>query len=89
MKKLLMTTFVLGFMLSCASQESTMMQDGSSSSGVDVEGMEYPEINNYQTPDVETFELENGIKFYLVEDREVPLIDLSMIVKAGSFYGSR
>lgn len=85
MKKLLMTTFVLGFMLSCASQESTMMQDGSSSSGVDVEGLEYPEINNYQTPDVETFELENGIKFYLVEDREVPLIDLSMIIKAGSF----
>lgn len=85
MKKLLITTFALGFMLSCASQESTMMQQGSSSDGVDVEGLEYPELNGYQTPEVETFELENGITFYLVEDREVPLIDLSMIIKAGSF----
>ena len=85
MKKLLITTFVLGFMLSCASQESTMMQEESSSAGVDVEALEYPEINSYQSPDVETFELDNGIKFYLVEDREVPLIDLSMIIKAGSF----
>src|SRR6056297_1756 len=85
MKKLLITTFVLGFMMSCASQESTMMQEESSSSGVDVEGLEYPELNASQTPDVETFELENGMKFYLVEDKEVPLINLSMIVKAGSF----
>ena len=85
MKKLLITTFVLGFMMSCASQESTMMQEESSSSGVDVEGLEYPELNASQTPDVETFELENGMRFYLVEDKEVPLINLSMIVKAGSF----
>jgi len=85
MKKLLITTFVLGFMLSCASQESTMMPEESSSSGVDVEGLDYPELNAYQTPEVETFELDNGIKFYLVEDNEVPLIDLNMIVKAGSF----
>jgi predicted Zn-dependent peptidase len=60
------------------------MQQGQSSS-VDVDGLEYPEINAYQTPDVETFELDNGMTFYLVEDKEVPLIDLNMIIKAGSF----
>jgi len=85
MKKLLITIFVLGFMMSCASQESTMMQEESTSSGVDVEELVYPELNASQTPDVETFELDNGIKFYMVEDREVPLINLRMIVKAGSF----
>lgn len=83
MKKLVMFTFVLGFLASCASQESTMQQG--ESEPVDVEGLEYPELNEYQTPDIETFELANGITFYLVEDNEVPLIDLNMIVKAGSF----
>lgn len=83
MKKLLIFTFVLGFMASCATQETSMQQ--SQSSPVDIDGLEYPEINAYETPDVETFELDNGIKFYLVEDKEVPLIDLNMIIKAGSF----
>ena len=83
MKKLLIFTLLLGFMASCATQETSMQQ--SQSSSVDVDGLEYPEINAYQTPDVETFELDNGMTFYLVEDKEVPLIDLNMIIKAGSF----
>ncbi len=43
----------------------------------------YPELNKFQQPDVVTFTLDNGIKFYLVEDRELPLIDLSVIVRTG------
>jgi len=83
MKNLLIVTFALGFMMSCASQESTMTQE--QNNPVDVEGLEYPELNAYTTPEVETFELDNGITFYLVEDNEVPLIDLNMIIKAGGF----
>lgn len=83
MRQLLIFTFVLGLFVSCATQETSMQQG--QSEPVDVEGLEYPELNAYQTPEVETFELDNGIKFYLVEDDEVPLIDLNMIVKAGSF----
>ncbi|MEX0930010.1 MAG: pitrilysin family protein [Balneolales bacterium] len=45
----------------------------------------YPELNSYQMPEIVTFELDNGIRFYLVEDNELPLINLNMIVKAGSF----
>jgi len=82
-KQLLIFTFLLGLLVSCASQESTMQQG--QSEPVDVEELEYPELNAYQTPEIETFELDNGITFYLVEDNEVPLIDLNMIVKAGSF----
>ena len=47
--------------------------------------LEFPEINRFNMPDVITFELRNGIKVYLVEDTELPLINLSMIVRAGSF----
>ncbi|MEX2396244.1 MAG: pitrilysin family protein, partial [Balneolales bacterium] len=45
----------------------------------------YPELNTYQEPDIVTFELDNGIEFYLVEDNELPLINMNVIVRAGSF----
>lgn len=47
--------------------------------------IDYPEINNFENPDIEIFELDNGIRFYLVEDRELPLINLNVRVRTGSF----
>ena len=47
--------------------------------------LEFPEINLFQMPDVVTFELRNGIKFYLVEDNELPLINMSAIIRTGSY----
>lgn len=46
--------------------------------------LEYPELNEFQAPEVETFTSDNGIKFFLLEDRELPLIDLSVVIKTGS-----
>ena len=82
MKRLSIFFIALVFSVACATQEQAVEQRGVP---VDVAGLEYPELNTYQIPDIETFELDNGIKFYLIEDDEVPLIDLSMIVRAGSF----
>lgn len=48
------------------------------------ETLKYPEAGNFKKPAIETFELKNGIKFYLVEDHELPLIELSAVVRAGS-----
>lgn len=45
--------------------------------------LEYPEINEFTQPDVETFTLDNGIEFYLVEDNELPLIDMTVFVRTG------
>lgn len=45
--------------------------------------LKYPELNKFNRPDVETFTLDNGIKFFLVEDRELPLIDVSVLVRTG------
>jgi zinc protease len=45
--------------------------------------IEYPPLNNFEKPDVTEFQLENGIRFYLVEDDELPLINLSVIVRTG------
>ena len=45
--------------------------------------IEYPELNSFEKPDVEFFELDNGIRFYLVEDDELPLINLRALVRTG------
>lgn len=47
------------------------------------EQFDYPVINNFDMPSLEIFELDNGIRFYLVEDKELPLIDLSVMVRTG------
>jgi len=47
------------------------------------EQFSYPQINNFEMPDLEIFELDNGIRFYLVEDSELPLIDLNVMVRSG------
>jgi len=45
--------------------------------------LEFPELNDFQVPEVETFTSDNGITFFLLEDSELPLIDLSVIIKTG------
>lgn len=45
--------------------------------------LEYPEINEFTQPDVDTFTLDNGIQFFLVEDTELPLIDMTVLVRTG------
>ena len=47
--------------------------------------IDFPEINRFQMPDVTTFELSNGIQFYLVEDPELPLINMTALVRGGSY----
>ncbi len=48
------------------------------------ENLTYPELNPIPVPEVHEFEF-NGITFYLVEDPEVPLININTIIKAGSW----
>lgn len=43
----------------------------------------YPEINEFQKPQVETFTADNGIKYFLVEDHELPLINVNVNIRTG------
>jgi len=45
--------------------------------------IEYPPLNNFEKPDIMEIELDNGIRFYLVEDDELPLINLRVLVRTG------
>lgn len=46
--------------------------------------IKYPELNKFKKANVEEFTLDNGIKFFLVEDKELPLIRVNAIVRTGS-----
>ncbi len=44
----------------------------------------YPQAKNFVVPKVETYTLKNGIKVYMLEDKELPLIDLTVVLRTGS-----
>jgi len=50
--------------------------------------LDFPELNDFQKPEVETFTIENGMTFYLVEDSELPLINVNARVRTGGILNS-
>lgn len=44
----------------------------------------YPKLNEFTKSDVETITLDNGITFFLLEDKELPLIRVNVTVRTGS-----
>jgi predicted Zn-dependent peptidase len=50
------------------------------------EGLVYPPLNQPQPPVPDRFELDNGMIVYLLEDHELPIIDISVQVRTGSIY---
>jgi predicted Zn-dependent peptidase len=43
-----------------------------------------PTLANYTLPDYQKVTLENGLTLYLMEQHEVPLIDISVVIKTGA-----
>lgn len=50
--------------------------------------LDFPDLRSFDLPNVETFDLKNGIKVFLVEDNELPLINMTVLIRAGSFMES-
>ncbi len=48
--------------------------------------LSYPELRNIVIPKVERITLSNGIKLFLLEDHELPLIHVSAQIRVGSIY---
>lgn len=46
--------------------------------------IKYPKLNSFKKANVEEFQLDNGITFYLVEDKELPLIRVNATIRTGS-----
>jgi len=58
----------------------------SSNRAADYEKLKYPKLGDIVMPDIKQVTLENGMKLFLVEDRELPLINVSAIIRTGSIY---
>ena len=48
--------------------------------------LKYPPLRPVKIPDVATFTLPNGIRLYLVENHELPLVRGSALVRAGNLF---
>lgn len=48
--------------------------------------LEFPPLPELQLPDYERLQLDNGLTVYLIEDRELPLVSGSALVRTGSRY---
>jgi zinc protease len=46
--------------------------------------LDFPELKAFNKPNVTTFSLRNGIRVYLVEDNELPLVSIRVLVRTGS-----
>ena len=51
-----------------------------------VQGLHYPKLRDIQMPKVERVTLANGMQLFLVEDHELPLVNLSAMIRTGSLY---
>ena len=48
--------------------------------------LKYPDLREIQVPEVDQVTLPSGMKLFLLEDHELPLISLSARIRVGSMY---
>ncbi|MBM3242585.1 insulinase family protein [Candidatus Poribacteria bacterium] len=51
------------------------------------EGLVYPPLNQPQPPVPQRVKLDNGMIVYLLEDHELPIIDIAVQIRTGAIYG--
>ncbi len=50
------------------------------------ESLTYPPLGEVRTPDVDRYELPNGIVLFLLEDKDFPIADFDVMIRAGSAF---
>jgi zinc protease len=48
--------------------------------------LKYPKLRDVEIPEVERVTLANGMRLFLLEDHELPLISISALIRVGSIY---
>lgn len=48
--------------------------------------LKYPKLRDVQVPEVERVTLANGMRLFLLEDHELPLVNISVRIRTGSMY---
>jgi len=52
----------------------------------DYKNLTYPKLRDIELPEVEQVTLDNGMRLFLLEDHELPLVNLSVRIRTGSIY---
>lgn len=66
-----------------------VLVSGCSGSGAaDYKKLKYPKLGDIVMPEIKQATLGNGMKLFLLEDHELPLINVSAIIRTGSIYES-
>jgi len=52
----------------------------------DYKSLKYPKLGDIEVPEVQQVTLANGMRLFLLEDHELPLINVSVMIRAGSVY---
>ena len=52
----------------------------------DYKELKYPQLGEIEIPEVERVTLSNGMQLFLLEDHELPLINMSAMIRTGSVY---
>ena len=87
MKRLSLFLLMAVFAFACSQTEQ--MADSQQPANTNPHtNLDFPELNDFQKPEVETFTTENGMTFYLVEDKELPLINVNARVRTGGVLNS-
>lgn len=70
-----------------ADDDPAMTDDGDiRRSQYPIDEIEYPALRDFQVPEVEEMTLDNGMKVFLIEDRELPTVSASARMKTGSVW---
>jgi len=48
--------------------------------------LKYPKLGDIEVPEVQQVTLANGMRLFLLEDHELPLVNVSVMIRAGSVY---
>ncbi len=67
-------------------EEVKLPKLGKSEQAGNYKRIKYPKLGDIVIPDVSRITLNNGIKLFLLEDHELPIINVSAMIRTGSIY---
>jgi len=63
-----------------------LLWSGCAEQQADYKSLEYPKLGDIEAPEVEQVTLSNGMRLFLLEDHELPLVSISARIRTGSVY---
>ena len=70
----------------CAVQPASAQEDSVQTADYDVTELTYPDLPDFEVPEPERVELENGMTIFLLEDSELPQVNATARIGVGSVY---